>query len=294
MAYILITIGVYLAWWRQTTTWNLSSTSTRMLVAFVLTVWQITALMVLSGLITWLNYWVILEVNCLLIVILTIISLGLKECGHLIPEIGIIRDRVLHSWRNHFVAAVMLIGIAVVGMAVWLAMTFPPMGYDYYHHVKAVLMVQEGHIQPFDWTGRGVDYYPANAEVIFAYVLLGTRNDSLVCLVQGVFTLFWGLAVYRTCRNFGVRVEFSAVAGLLLWSSTTVFHESWMALNDICTAGMIGIGWCLLTERRLGWTPVLLSALAFGWCLGAKASTVYWLIGATIYLTWRLITDARS
>lgn len=176
-------------------------------------------------------------------------------------------------------------------MAVWYATTFPPMAYDYYHLNRAALFLQEGNIGPWEGWDRGVSYYPGNAEIIFGYVLLGTRSNSAVVLVQGLFGLFLSLAVYRICRNMGVRVAHSAVAGMLLWSSTVVFHESYMALNDLMMTSMVGIGFMYLTERKIGWIPVMLSGLSFGWAMGSKASTIYWLVGAVIYLIYRLIAE---
>jgi len=292
MTYLILTIFSFIAWWRLLTTWKNSSTSTRIISAFVLTTWQITATMTFLGILGHLNYWSTFSVLILSTLILWYAGWCVRGC--LSPEFQYARDSLWKAWDSHLASIVFLISLSFIGMSIWYAFKFAPMAYDYYHLVKAAMMVQEGNLGPWGWDDRGVDHFPANVEIIFAYILLGTRSNTTMCLVQFVFGLVLSLAVYRTCRNFGVRVAFSAVAGMLLWSSIVVFHESWMALNDLAVTAMIGIGWMYLTKREIDLPTVLLSSLAFSWALGSKVSTVYWLLGASIYLIWRLVSERNN
>jgi hypothetical protein len=291
MTAILLTSFIYLAWWSWLTLWwSNATTSERMVGAFVLTVTQITAVGIGLGMIGWFN-WILLFTGNLLIGILV---LKCSVPGDLFSEFRRIRDVLRIAFKSDFTGIVTVLAMVVLGVAAWLAFRLPPMAYDVYHLVKAALLVQTGHIQPWGWDGRGVDFYPANLEMIQAYVLALSNGTSLVCLIQLVFGLALSVMIYRVCRNFGCRHSHAIAVGLMMWACIPVWAESWHALSDLAVAGMVGIGWGLLTGRKVGSYEIILSGLAWGWAVGCKLSSLYWLIGALIYYTWRVLNEKSN
>jgi len=291
MTSIILTSLIFIAWWSWLTAWwDNATTSERMVGAFVLTVTQITAVGIGLGMIGWFNWFCLLVAN----LIIGIVVLKCSTDGHLKAEFNRLRCAVRIALRSDFTGIVCILALVALSVSVWLAFRLPPMAYDVYHLVKAALLVQTGHIQPWGWDDRGVDFYPANMEMIQAYTLALSKGTSLTCLIQLWFGLALSVMVYRVCRNFGVRVEWSVAAGAMLWACIPVWAESWLALSDLAVTAMIGIGWGMLTGRKVGSYEIVLSGLAWGWAVGCKLSTGYWLIGALIYYIWRVFTDGKE
>ena len=194
-----------------------------------------------------------------------------------------------HFSKSPYVVIVASLSAFSVAMVVWYGLRLPAMQYDVYHVVRGVLMMQTGHLPPFGWDGQGVDYYPGNMDMLYAWRVLGTRNDALFANVQLYFGLAGCLAIYGISRNL-IRAsrETSAIVAMCLFSMTTVIHSSWLALADLGAAGMY---WCAVgvaSSKRLTAWDLALIALAGGWAVGAKSSLGYWVAGLAVFVIWRV------
>ena len=305
MLFLLIEIATFWAWMNFFTVenhlWRLwegcsSSLSECLLKAFVMTVVQITVVTVCTAWCGWYGFWQVAGAMAVITGIILLFGYSLSK--KILYSYGWGTNRY-NLWRftrgvnqlldSPYAVAVSVLSAFSVGMVIWYGLRLPAMQYDVYHVVRGVLMMQEGHLPPFGWDSMGVDYYPGNMDMLYAWRILGTGSDAWTANVQLYFGLAGCLAIYGISRNLIMASrETSFIVAMTLFSMTTVIHHSWMALTDLGAAGMY---WCavgLACSRRLTVWDVVLCAVASGWAVGAKTSLAYWVVGLTIFVIWRI------
>lgn len=293
MAFILIEILSFFGWYNLLTCiYKINSPiSERLLGAFLLTVWQITAISILMAWCGGFAWGGVFSLNLIVVGILWVPP-GLRDPKALRGNCQAFLRRLNYFWHTPVVTYTALLTGFVVAVVLWYALRLPMMQYDVYHVVRGALMIQEGHLPPFGWDGLGVDYYPGNVDVLFAWRLLGTRNDAWCAPVSLVFAVAGMVAIYRTLRELvGNTKETSAVIAMCLFSMTSVIHLAWMSMVDLAVAAMVWVAWSFAVSRRLSTWKLVLAALAGGWAVGGKTSAVYWIAGMGVFLIWRIWND---
>ena len=197
--------------------------------------------------------------------------------------------------RSPYVIIVGLMTLCVVAVVTWYGLRLPAMQYDVYHIIRGILMRQTGHLPPFPWDGQGIDYYPGNMDMLYAWRVLGLRNDAFYANVQLIFGLAGCLAVYVISRNLIIASrETSVIVAMTLFSMTVVVAESWLALTDLGTASMYFVAVAVACAKRLTVWDLALCAVAGGWAVGAKSSIGYWIAGLAIFVIWRVWYDRKE
>jgi len=298
MVYHILNIAIFILWWRvlyrRSTVPDLAG---QLIGAFVLTVSQLLLIWQLLGIAHILNYYSVATVNLVIALVLLVQgsdwnprALGHNFCAMQIRRIRAITQEL---WASTTFSFVFILAVFCMIVVWWFAFRLPNLTYDCwgYHFGRALLMIQEWHLPPFDWDHRYIDWYPANTDVLMGYAFMGQRNDSWASTVQFWFALGGMLAVYRLLAfPLGVARVTAATIALTMWSVPTIFHETWSGMVDLASAMSVWMAWALLGRKVDVWS-VTLAGLAMGFGFGTKGSVGYWCVGVFVYLIWRLITD---
>lgn len=147
-------------------------------------------------------------------------------------------------------SAVLLLAIVIV----FFVLILPPDSWDayQYHLPMAALMIQEGHLGPFEVSYDIINLYPKTAEMFFFIPMFFTRSDHWARLVQLFFMLGMIPGVYGLLRHFRLNHSQS-----FLYSALPIFfinniyqaYRQWGNIDLILTSVFI-MGIVLLAPRR--------------------------------------------
>lgn len=139
---------------------------------------------------------------------------SIKKKYEEIINIDLSKEQIPEKLVLHFTSPICLLAIFTI-VLLFLQMVasciLPVMGWDYiaYRGLKAALFVQNNGLFTFKLPG-GWQFYslmPANTEIIFSYLMLGTRNDVLIIIFDFVsFILLampiWAYSYERTSSDW--------------------------------------------------------------------------------------------
>jgi len=253
------------------------SLNERILAIFTISTAQIVATMLLAGTIFNLNIPVLLSINLILLACAYVYSsLQNPPCLKARPPVqtGVLWLR--SSW------AVILFFLVVFQVAwiVFLGVLFPPYAWDslYYHLAAAAGWLKDGRIiqSPYPvWAG----VYPMNTELVFTWIMLFFKSDTVVDLTQLVFAKAGSFSVYALGRQIGLKQDNSVAAACLFFLTPVILVQSKTCYVDVAFAGMFLTAYYFTLRyyysRRM--TYLVLSGLAGGLLLGMKASAVLYI-----------------
>lgn len=164
-----------------------------------------------------------------------------------------------------------------------------------YHLVSVVTWLQQENIvlTPYEiWT----NVYPQNTELIFAWIVLFLKNDTLVDIGQFIFSMGGFLAVVGIARVFNISRSYSVAAACLFYLTPTILVQINTNYTDVAMASMFLVFFylCLkfVNEKKLNY--LLLAGIAGGISLGIKSSAVAFIGLTAIMVVLSLITSIRK
>jgi hypothetical protein len=205
--------------------------------------------------------------------------------------------RVRRIWmvvRGHPWASVL--AIAALGQLLWRAVisyAVPPYGWDalWYHLTTVATWVTAGRIT-FVPYGLWSNIFPADAEVITAWVATFTHTSVGLTGMQLPFGVLGALAVMSLARTVGVSRSGAVGAGSLFFLTPVVLTQTTSNYVDLTAAALVltalAFALRLVTvgndDSGLRWRLAMLCGIAGGLAIGTKTTSVAYvgLIGVVL------------
>jgi len=189
------------------------------------------------------------------------------------------RLRAAQVRRHPWTAA--LVGLAAVALA-WqllVALILPPFAYDAitYHLTIVATWLQQGDLDPTPLS-LCCAYYPANAELLFAWPMLFEGSDALVDTVQVGFAAIGALAVAGLARSAGLPRAAATAAGALFTVTPVVLTQAPTNFADVLTTALVLAALHELVRFAATRDPhrMVVAGLATGVVLGTKGTGILW------------------
>ncbi len=176
--------------------------------------------------------------------------------------------------------------VAVYAVGIFIILYVPPNEWDTitYRLTRAAYWLQHGSLMPWDTQDYRQVIFPFNAELLWAWTMLGWGTDALVGFTSWVVTLSGAVGVIALARLFKLSRAQSLFAALLWLLLPLTVMQSYSTQNDVLT------GFCALCALlffyiglRQGQTaPLLLSGVAVGLAIGTKSTALFFLPGLAL------------
>lgn len=199
------------------------------------------------------------------------------------PRLPALRPRTLlrHPWE----AALVALALVALGWQLVVALVMPPFAYDAitYHLTIVASWLQAENIEPTPLS-LCCAYYPATAELQFAWPALLLGSDALVDTVQIGFAALGALAVAGIARSAGLPARGASAAAALFAVTPVVLAQAPTNYADVMLAACaLAALHALVRFAQTGAAARLLVAgLATGIVFGIKGTGVIW--GAVLTL----------
>lgn len=224
------------------------------------------------------------------------------------------RPRIAQALKGHAVAlrAVMAnplgagLTVLVALQLAWSLYTvwlLPPYSWDevWYHLSTPAHWLQEGGLayNPFQLFSNA---YPANGQLMFAWLLLVEGGDTWVQLGQLLFALFGGVGTSVLARRFGLSVPGAVAAGCLFVATPIVFAQATTVNVDVVLAGSFLLALASAAQwseavrqgaprHRTVWLLALAGFLS-GVTAGVKPAGVIWAGAISVFVVGHLVGTA--
>ena len=227
-----------------------------------------------------LQAWLVVAVEALWLAVLS--ALLRRSRVPLIWRRRLLPDR--RAWlpairRQPWIAAVLaLAGLALAWQAL-VALVLPPFAFDAltYHLTIPATWVQQGNVEPSPLS-LCCAYYPANAELLFAWPMLLLDGDALVRTVQLGCAVLGALAVAGIARSAGFGITVAAAAAGLFALTPIVLTQAPTNYADLLIASLSLAALHSALRFAITAEPLRLvpAGLAAGLLLGTKGTGVIW------------------
>jgi len=130
----------------------------------------------------------------------------------------------------------------------------------------------------------GISYFPINAELFFAWLMLPLRNAFLADLGEVPFYFIGILAVYSILRKYAVNKKVALLSGFLWVLIPNIFKQLKTAsqIDVICAVLLLLVFDTLLPfKQKFTYKNATLFGIAAGLFVGAKILNIIWLIALT-------------
>ena len=174
---------------------------------------------------------------------------------------------------------------------IYLGQLVPSVGYDSwgYHFLWAGTAHQNGDIGYECLSDPMISVYPWNTDILFLWWIIGASTERWANIAQAPFGFVAALACYRLARNAGIRKVDSAIAGLLVFSVPTVFHQMWVAYVDLAVMGSTLASLAFLSRKNMTAQSLAVAGASAGFMVGTKGTGMYIFIGLFLFFVYRLI-----
>ena len=174
-----------------------------------------------------------------------------------------------------------LLAIILMFASTWIVLViarYPPRGIDdvTYHLPPIYQAVQDGSLAQLPVSLRGHFAYPLNGELLFAWVILFTRDIKWIDAPQALFALVCGLAVFALARRFSLRPREAFLASALFATMPVSLLQAPTNYVDLISAAWLlsGVVALLHFAESRSLISLTLAGLAVGLLAGTKASTL--------------------
>ncbi len=210
--------------------------------------------------------------------------------GPLRPLLAGASLRGLRRWPDLSLFALLVLAGTLV--AAWLVYAVPPNNNDSIstHMSRVGYWLQYGSFHPWPTQKLWQIIYPVNAQVQILWLVLFTRSDRLVGLVQWFSQFAAAVSVFGLARLLKADRAQSAFAALVFLTFPIVNLQSSTTQNDLVTAALFAAAFYLFfyAARQRSTPAALLSGLALGLGIGTKQTVILMLpgFGLGILLAW--------
>ncbi|MFH0855142.1 MAG: hypothetical protein V1869_01290 [Candidatus Omnitrophota bacterium] len=140
-------------------------------------------------------------------------------------------------------------------------------------------------------------FYPINAQLFFAWLMLPLRNAFLADLGEFPFYIIGIITVYMILRKFGVKKEMALLSGFLWALIPNIFKQLRTAsqIDLICAVMFLLMVYAiLLFKEEPGMKRAVLFGISAGIFLGTKVINIVWFIAALPFLLYVFYRSSRA
>jgi hypothetical protein len=293
-AWLVLTALMFLAWWawfarKHSDDFSLSE---RLMAAFIGTICQIVLTTVILGSFGILYWWPLGLFNAAIATALAVVSIRARGGRSLWGEV---RFALTETWALlRSSCAIWAFGVMSLLLSIWviyLGQLLPSVGYDSwgYHFLWAATAHQNGNIGYESISDPMIGVYPWNTDILFLWWIIGAWTERWSNIAQAPFAFVSALACYRLARNAGARKVDAAIAGLLVFSVPTVFHQMWVAYVDLAVMGATLASIAFLSRKQLTPAALAVAGASAGFMVGTKGTGMYLFIGLFLLFLYRLV-----
>jgi hypothetical protein len=167
-----------------------------------------------------------------------------------------------------------------------------------YHATKSALWVQTGaHItldMPGGWSAYR--YYPAGGEALSAWAMLPFHSDLLYGVIDFVFWIGLGVALYEIARELGARGWGRLLAAVYLMFLPAIFREVGSGYVETSLEfALFGTAFLLVRYLKTGRAGYLITAgMALGVALAIKVTAIAYAGAWMLVVLWRILAQRRQ
>ncbi|MCM8796932.1 MAG: hypothetical protein NC923_03535 [Candidatus Omnitrophica bacterium] len=146
----------------------------------------------------------------------------------------------------------------------------------------------------------GISYFPINAELFFAWLMLPLRNAFLADLGEAPFYIIGIIAIYSILRKYSVNRRIALLSGFLWALIPNIFKQLRTASQiDVICAVLLFLVFnsLLLLKEEFTFRNALLFGISIGIFLGTKIINIIWLVSLFplfFYLLYNVIKTHKA
>ncbi|MGD0335671.1 MAG: hypothetical protein ABSB18_01020 [Candidatus Omnitrophota bacterium] len=139
----------------------------------------------------------------------------------------------------------------------------------------------------------GISYFPINAELFFAWLMLPLRNAFLADLGEAPFYIIGIIAIYSILRKYAVNKRIALLSGFLWVLIPNIFKQlkTGSQIDVICAVLLfLLVDTLLLLKQEFTFKNAILFGISVGLFVGTKFTNIIWLaalIPLIFYLLYR-------
>ena len=194
----------------------------------------------------------------------------------------------------------------------YLNLINPPMSADslQYHLAFPAFWIKNGNLNnPFCIFGSvptlnqnslemsGISYFPINAELFFAWLMMPLRNAFLADLGEAPFYFIGIIVIYAILRKYGVNKKISLLSGFLWVLIPNIFKQlKYASQIDVICAVMFFLVFytALLLRERFSLKYSVLFGISAGFFIGSKFINAVWFAGIMPLILYLLYDGVKT
>ncbi len=261
--------------------------------SLILAVAQVTAALILLGLISQLNQ------IAVVFLISTGSALQIVLCQKsLLRALREIAESLRLTTRSARRSPTLVVGLGILFISMllilWLGILLPPTDWDglAQNLPMAAFHIQNENIWAIDTPYRGIRAYPQGGALLLAYTILLTGDDTLADLVQFPFWALGTLAIYALARKVGAGRSASFLGALMFATAPVTMLQARAAYFDLEVAAISLVSLALAIDDQLGtvWRSLIVG-LGMGLLIGLKYAGAIHALVLLMLLGWALLYD---
>ena len=217
--------------------------------------------------------------------------------GEFRSALGTLRSSGPLGWASAGVILIVVVITAIVGIAT------APNNMDSlnYHLPRVMQWLQSGDFSHFASPYPSQLYTPAGSEAVNGILLEIFRTDHAMFLTQWIGLILLVASVITTCRNLGISISNSLLAGAFAASAPLIVGEAATTQNDLISGAFVVAALACITtnrsispDRERGWMLAMLaSPVLLGASIAVKPTCIVFVIPVAVWQFAVLIKSGR-
>ncbi|MDD5356060.1 MAG: hypothetical protein PHY56_05960 [Candidatus Omnitrophica bacterium] len=142
----------------------------------------------------------------------------------------------------------------------------------------------------------GISYFPINAELFFAWLMMPLRNAFLADIGEAPFYIIGIIAIYAILRRYSVNKKIALLSGFIWVLIPNIFKQlkAGSQIDVICSVLLfLVIFTFLMLRKKLSIRNACLFGISVGLFVGTKILNIVWLAGLFPLIFYGLFTEIK-